>query len=75
MMQNNIIVLYPEKNTKIKSVLAYNFKDADLFPVPENYSPFEREELSKKINKNYKQVFFYDYYVQFYLLLPLIYKK
>ena len=75
MMQNNIIILYPQENEEIKSVLEYNFKDADLFPIPKNYSPFEREELSKKINKDYKQVFFYDYYDQFYLLLPIISKK
>ena len=43
--------------------------------IKEDFTPFDREELATKINNNYQQVIFYDYYNQFYLLLPLISKK
>lgn len=59
----------------MKKVFNYNIKSADILIIPESYSPFDREDLASKINSNYNQVIFYDYYDQFYLLLPLISKK
>ena len=53
----------------------FNFNNADIILISENYTPFDRENLAEKINKKYEQVIFFDYYDQFYLLLPLISKK
>ncbi len=72
---NKILILLKDTDHFMKKILEYNFKKADIKLVPESYTPFDRENLAKIINKKYKQVIFYDYYDQFYLLLPLISKK
>lgn len=72
---NKILILLKDTDKFMKKILEYNFKSADIKLIPESYTPFDREELARLINKKYKQVIFYDYYEQFYLLLPLISKK
>jgi len=72
---NKILILLKESDVLMEKVFKYNFKNADTMRIKEDYTPFDREELATKINNNYKQVIFYDYYNQFYLLLPLISKK
>lgn len=74
-MKKRIMILYPQDQEDIYSILSFNFKNADFLSISKNYTPFEREDLASKINKEYEQVYFYDYYDQFYLLLPLISKK
>ena len=72
---NKILILLKDSETFMKKVFEFNFNNADIILISENYTPFDREKLAKKINKKYEQVIFYDYYDQFYLLLPLISKK
>lgn len=69
------LVLINEMHPFMEKVLKYNFKNADLKVIPYSYTPFDREDLAKIINEKYKQVIFYGYENQFYLLLPLISKK
>lgn len=77
MKKNNrkTLLLVREEDTLMKKVLKYNFKDADVKVIPENYTPFNREDLAKEINKKYDSVIMYGYYGQFSELLPLISKK
>lgn len=75
MMNNKALILVKETDTFWAKVLGYNFKDADIELIPETFTPFDRENLAIKINNDYKQVIFYGFYDQFYLLLPLISKK
>ena len=72
---NKILILLKNTENLMKKVFEYNFNNADVMLIPENYTPFDRERLAENINKNYDQVIFFDYYDQFYLLLPLISKK
>ena len=72
---NKILILLKNTENLMKKVFEYNFNNADVMLIPENYTPFDRERLAENINKNYDQVIFFDYYGQFYLLLPLISKK
>lgn len=72
---NKILILLKDSETFMKKVFEFNFNNADIILIPENYTPFDRENLAEKINKKYEQVIFFDYYDQFYLLLPLISKK
>ena len=70
-----ILILLKDSETFMKKVFEFNFNNADIILISENYTPFDRENLAEKINKKYEQVIFFDYYDQFYLLLPLISKK
>ena len=72
---NKILILLKDSETFMKKVFEFNFNNADIILISENYTPFDRENLAEKINKKYEQVIFFDYYDQFYLLLPLISKK
>ena len=72
---NKILILLKDSETFMKIVFEFNFNNADIILISENYTPSERENLAEKINKIYEQVIFFDYYDQFYLLLPLISKK
>ncbi len=72
---NKILILLKDSEKFMKKVFEFNFNNADIILIPENYTPFDREKLAEKINKKYEQVIFFDYYDQFYLLLPLISKK
>lgn len=72
---NKILILLKDSETFMKKVFEFNFNNADIILISENYTPFDRENLAEKINKKYEQVIFFDYYNQFYLLLPLISKK
>ncbi len=74
-MSNKTIILLKESNKLMEKVFKYNFKSSDIMLIPESYTPFDREDLATKINSKYTQVIFFDYYDQFYLLLPLISKK
>lgn len=75
MKNNQILILLKESDKLMEKVFKYNFKNSDTMRIKEDFTPFDREELATKINNNYQQVIFYDYYNQFYLLLPLISKK
>lgn len=72
---NKTIILLKDSDIFMKKVFEYNFKGADIELIPDSFTPFDREKLASQINNNYSQVIFYDYYDQFYLLLPLISKK
>ena len=58
-------------------VLKYNFNEDNITfkTIPYTYTPFDRDKLAIEINEKYDEVLFYDFYDQFYLLLPLIKKK
>ena len=73
--ENKTIVLTSSANPLTINVLKSNFNNSEIKFIPEDYSPFNREELAIEINNTYKQVIFYGYHNQFYLLLPLISKK
>ena len=75
MKNNQILILLKESDKLMEKVFKYNFKNSDTMRIKEDFTPFDREKLATKINNNYQQVIFYDYYNQFYLLLPLISKK
>ena len=75
MKNNQILILLKESDILMEKVFKYNFKNSDIMRIKEYFTPFDREKLATKINNNYQQVIFYDYYNQFYLLLPLISKK
>lgn len=72
---NKILILLKDSEKFMEKVFEFNFNNADIILISENYTPFDREKLAEKINKKYEQVIFFDYYDQFYLLLPLISKK
>ena len=59
---NKILILLKESDVLMEKVFKYNFKNADTMRIKEDYTPFDREELATKINNNYKQVIFYDYF-------------
>lgn len=73
--KEKIIILLKDTDIFTKKVFEYNFENADIKLIPNSFTPFDRENLAKQINNEYSQVIFYDYYNQFYLLLPLISKK
>lgn len=73
-MKNKSLILLSSKNYFNEIKYKYNFKGADIELV-KLYTPPEREELAKKINKYYSKIYFYDFDVQFNLLIPLISKK
>lgn len=77
MSNKKILVLIDESDKLIYKVLKYSFNkdNIDLKTIPKTYTPFDRDNLAIEINSDYDEVIFYDYYDQFYLLLPLIKKK
>lgn len=72
---NKTLILVREEDTLMKKVLEYNFKDSDIQVIPEMYTPFEREDLAKKINLNYENLILYGFYDQFNELISIISKK
>lgn len=77
MSKKKTLVLVAEADKLIYKVLKYSFNkdNIDFKTIPESYTPFDRDNLAIEINSNYDEVIFYDYYDQFYLLLPLIKKR
>ena len=75
MKNKKMIILLSEENVFMEKVFNYNIKSADIVKIPTSYSPFDREELASRINKEYSQVIFYGFFNQFYLLLPLLSKR
>ncbi len=75
MKNKKMIILLSEENVFMEKVFNYNIRSADIVKIPTSYSPFDREELASRINKEYSQVIFYGFFNQFYLLLPLLSKK
>lgn len=71
---NKTLLLVREQDTLMKKVMEYNFKDAEVRVIPENFTPFNREDLAIEINEKYDNLILYSYYDQFNELLPMIKK-
>ena len=74
MKKSKTLLLVRDQDKLMKKVLEYNFKDAEIRVIPENYTPFNREDLATEINNNYENLILYSYYDQFNELLPMIKK-
>ena len=48
---NKILILLKDSETFMKKVFEFNFNNADIILISENYTPFDRENLAEKINK------------------------
>lgn len=72
---NKTLLLVREQDKLMEKVLKYSFKDAEIRMIPESYTPFDREDLAKEINKKYENLILFGCYDQFNELLPLITRK
>lgn len=72
---NKTLLLVRDQDKLMKKVMEYNFKDAEIRVIPENFTPFNREDLATEINEKYDNLILYSYYDQFNELLPMIKKK
>ena len=53
---NKILILLKDSETFMKKVFEFNFNNADIILISENYTPFDRENLAEK--KNISNLYF-----------------
>lgn len=74
-MKNKVLIFIDATQYDYIEPIKHSFKDCEITSLPSPITPPELEKLAQKINATYSQVVFFDYYYDYYLLLPLISKK
>ncbi len=74
-MKNKTILFIDENQLEYIEPLKYSFSSCEVSSIPFNITPPEIEKLAEEINSKYNQVIFFDFYYNYYLLLPLLSKN
>ncbi len=74
-MKDKVLIFVDETQYDYIEPLKHSFKGCEITSLPYPITPPEMEKLAQEINSKYSQVIFFDYYYDYYLLLPLLSKK